>query len=286
MRLTLVHNPGAGGGGWSAERLVAALRAAGCEVAAVYAADDPELAERLAAAGVVAVAGGDGTVARIAKVLHGGDAALAIIPSGGANNIACSLGIPAEPKAAIAMLRTARPRPFRLGRATGAGCDRGFVESVGLGPIAREAWRMPDDGVTREEKRERGRAVLREAVREAETIRAAAILDGEPLREATLMLEAMGIARVGPSLTVAPDADPGDAFLHVAWLPLERRAAMADWLDDPEAGPPPLCWTRARRVELEIAGESLRIDDDRIKAVVGKVVLEVVEPPLAVFSPP
>lgn len=287
MRATLIHNPKAGNGGWSAERLAAALAAAGCAVAAHHPADAPDLDETLAAAtGVVAVAGGDGTVARVAKALHGGSAQLAILPSGGANNIACSLGIPADLEAAIRALATARPRRFRIGRLKGGGCDRHFVESVGLGPLAEAAWRMPDEGYAREEKRKRGRAVLREALLEAETIRAAVILDGEPLREAALMLEAMHIARVGPSLELAPGADPGDGLLCVAWLPPERRAAMADWLEAPEAGPPPLCWKSARRVELEIAGSALRVDDDRVKAVGGGVVLDLLERPIAVLSPP
>lgn len=287
MRATLIHNAKAGGGEWPADRLVAALEAAGCAVAGRHASDDPALAEILSAAsGTVAVAGGDGTVARVLKGLQGTAAHLAILPTGGANNIACSLGIPPDPAAAIAAVAEARARPFRIGRIVGAGCDRGFVESVGLGPIAQAAWRMPDDGVSREEKRERGRAVLREALEEAGTIRAAAILDGEPLHEPALMLEAMHIARVGPSLVLAPEADPGDDLLCVAWLPPERREAMAAWLAAPEAGPPPLCWKSARRVELEIAGEALRIDDDRVKAVVGKVSLELLERPVAVLSPP
>lgn len=286
MRTTLIHNPDAGDRDWSGERLADALAAEGYPVATRHASSDPALAEILGAAqGTVAVAGGDGTVARVAKALYGGRARLAILPSGGANNIACSLGVPPDPEAAIRALRDARPRDFRLGRVEGAGCDRGFVESVGIGPIARAAWRMPDDGVSRAEKRTRGRAVLREEVLEAETVRAAAFLDGEPLHEVALMLEVMNIARVGPSLALAPEADPGDDLLVVAWLPVERREAMADWLENPEAGPPPLCWKSARRVEFEIAGEALRIDDDRVKAVTGKVRIALLPRPLAVLSP-
>lgn len=49
MRATLIHNAKAGGGEWSADRLVAALGEAGCGVSAQHAADDPALADTLSA---------------------------------------------------------------------------------------------------------------------------------------------------------------------------------------------------------------------------------------------
>lgn len=49
----------------------------------------------------VAAAGGDGTVARVGRVLAYGQMPLAIVPLGTANNIAASLGIVADPERTI-----------------------------------------------------------------------------------------------------------------------------------------------------------------------------------------
>jgi len=81
------------------------------------------------------VCGGDGTIAAVAGMLLGTRATLGIIPSGTQNNIALSLGIPAELPAAIALLRTGRRIKVDVGTAA---CDKvptPFLEvcSVGLG---------------------------------------------------------------------------------------------------------------------------------------------------------
>ncbi len=281
--VVLVHNPGAGEGEWTLERLRAGLAAAGLAVTRDMSSGDAEAFAALR--GLVAVAGGDGTVAKLAKCLHGAEAELAIVPIGGANNIARSLGLPRDPGAALAGLAAGRRAALHVGRMEGASGTHGFVESVGLGPIARAAWRMPQEGVSREEKRVRGREVIRNAVHEADPIRAAVTIDGEPLREAALMLEAMNIPLVGPGLRLAPDADPGDADLVVAWLPLDAREAMMAWLENPEAGPPPMQWRRGRRVEIHVAGDAVRVDDELLKAVRGGVSLELLPHPVPLLLP-
>ena len=54
------------------------------------------------------VCGGDGTIDVVAGALAGTTATLGIIPTGTQNNIALSLGIPADIPACIAILRTGR----------------------------------------------------------------------------------------------------------------------------------------------------------------------------------
>lgn len=90
---------------------------------------------REAAAGdhdVVAAMGGDGTVNEVANGLAGSDVPLAIIPGGGTNVLARSLGIPQEPIRAAGFLLArlgSPPRRIPLGRAAG----RYFTFSCGLG---------------------------------------------------------------------------------------------------------------------------------------------------------
>ncbi|HUG87753.1 MAG TPA: diacylglycerol kinase family protein [Actinomycetota bacterium] len=90
---------------------------------------------REAAAGdhdVVAVMGGDGTVNEVANGLAGSDVPIAIIPGGGTNVLARSLGIPQEPIRAAGFLLARLGGPARripLGRAA----DRYFTFSCGIG---------------------------------------------------------------------------------------------------------------------------------------------------------
>ncbi|HEX6207801.1 MAG TPA: diacylglycerol kinase family protein [Actinomycetota bacterium] len=98
-------------------------RGHGAELASEAAAGDHD---------VVAVMGGDGTVNEVANGLAGSDVPMAIIPGGGTNVLARSLGIPQEPVRAAGFLLARLSGPGRripLGRAAG----RYFTFSCGIG---------------------------------------------------------------------------------------------------------------------------------------------------------
>ena len=63
------------------------------------------------------VCGGDGTISAVARALAGTRATLGIIPTGTQNNVALSLGIPADIPAAVAILRTGRRIKVDVGMA-------------------------------------------------------------------------------------------------------------------------------------------------------------------------
>ena len=91
MRITLVHNPDAGDRGRDEEtRLARLISNAGHTIAARSRGDDPALD---APADLVVVAGGDGTVGRVARHMVGRDIPMTILPSGTANNISRTLGL-------------------------------------------------------------------------------------------------------------------------------------------------------------------------------------------------
>ena len=78
--------------------------------------------------------GGDGTVADVATGIFGSNAALAIVPAGSTNIAARSLGIPAEPAAALALLGGS----YRL-RSIDIGRSGSLVHPYGWGRIRRGA---------------------------------------------------------------------------------------------------------------------------------------------------
>ena len=80
------------------------------------------------------VCGGDGTIDVMAGALAGTNATLGIIPTGTQNNVALSLGIPADIPAAIAILRTGQRIKVDMGLVACGEIKRPFLEvcSVGL----------------------------------------------------------------------------------------------------------------------------------------------------------
>jgi diacylglycerol kinase (ATP) len=84
---------------------------------------------RLSSQATVVVAGGDGTIAFVARALAGTGRRLGILPLGTYNNFARGLGIPTNLRRAIAVVRAGRTRSVTLGRVN----DRYFLEAAAVG---------------------------------------------------------------------------------------------------------------------------------------------------------
>lgn len=82
---------------------------------------------------MIVVCGGDGTIASVARAMAGTNATLGIIPTGTQNNVALSLGIPADIPAAIAILRKGRLTKIDNGMVTCGGRSMPFIEICSIG---------------------------------------------------------------------------------------------------------------------------------------------------------
>ena len=141
----LIFNPAAGLSFTAPGRLVDAitgLQAARIlpEVYAIEAGGDLRGVLRNAirrGIGLMVVCGGDGTVDSVAATLaimrSGSFATLGIIPAGTQNNVALSLGIPLEIRAAAARLRSGQRSKIDLGLAESGGVIQPFVEACSVG---------------------------------------------------------------------------------------------------------------------------------------------------------
>ena len=142
MRAKLIFNPGSGVIGQSPVQLMDVISAmqAWKFVPEAYLvepdSDLPAVVQKALADGIrmFVVCGGDGTIEAIAGELAGKNATLGIIPTGTRNNVAFSLGIPADIPAAIAILRTGRRIKVDMGLAVCGKNKQLFLEisSVGL----------------------------------------------------------------------------------------------------------------------------------------------------------
>jgi diacylglycerol kinase family enzyme len=262
VKVLLLHNPTAGSERIPKEDLVKLLTRAGCEVD-YLPTDDPDLQHRLNdPVELLAIAGGDGTVAKVLAQASGITTPFTILPMGTANNLARALGIRAEVPDLVAGLRHGRVVPLDVGESEGPWGRQRFFESIGFGAIACALGPVNESRVPSPRKIPEGRKAMRQVFQDLRPARLEVTLDDQRLDEDFLMLEISKIASLGPRLCLAPQADPGDGLLHVCALPSERRQAMLDWLDDPEdGGGAPMVLYTSRRVKVHWQDTPSHLDD-------------------------
>jgi diacylglycerol kinase family enzyme len=261
MRALLVHNPQAGSGRPSGKELLAALDAAGFSTTYCSVKSDDLDAAMAQPADIVIVAGGDGTVAKVARRLENRKTLVAILPFGTANNIARCLGIFGDPDTLIKTLRGAPVARLDIGVAVGPWGGRRFVEAVGCGAIAKAVDRG-DPRLPKQSRIERGRAAFAKTVAAYEARRFVFTADDEAFEEDLIFVEALNLGMTGPRMIIGPTAQPGDQLLDIVYLPAERRQEMLDWLaDGPDDRPAPLTIRKARKATLRWTDGPLRVDD-------------------------
>lgn len=265
MRVTLIHNPGAGRQrGDDAGRLVGLLEAAGHQVRYQCAKEDGWKKGLREPADLVVVAGGDGTVARVTRRMAGRGVPVALLPSGTANNIARTLGQLERPfEELVRGWEAARRVKLDLGIAKGPWGERYFVEGVGLGLFARLLARA-ERSRPKAKSVEQGLRRLKEVAARCEALEVAARLDGKDISGRYLMLEALNLRYVGPSLFLAPDGEPGDGNFEVVLVAEAERERLLQYLDqwqDNRERLAVLPTRRGRHLQIEWTGFELHIDD-------------------------
>jgi diacylglycerol kinase family enzyme len=221
-------------------------------------------------ADLIAVAGGDGTIAAAARRLAGCGIPLAILALGTANNIAKSLGCVEDIDESVSRWNARRRRRFDLGRARGPWGERRFVEAVGSGLIARGIAEM--DTLFADDDRPTNATVAnalqryRDVLSRLKPQRCTLEIDGVQTNVDALLVEVLNIGSVGPNVTLTSDADPSDGVLTVVTAGEEHRMDLDRYLGDRHrGGDGVLCLPsrRGRHVVVDGPGD-LHIDDEII----------------------
>jgi len=272
--VTLIHNPGAGKQRSNdAEQLVAMLRAAGHAVRYQSCEDEcwhDALEEH---ADLIAVAGGDGTVARVAKRAADLGVPVGPLPSGTANNISRSLGLVEKPfEELVRSWPQARRVKLDIGVADGPWGRRYFVEGIGMGVFARLlAGRMSGrkrrmlKGKRPEERVDDALTRLQQRARRMKPLALEASLDGEDISGRYLLLEAINIPYVGSNLFLAPDSKPGDGHFDVVLAGEDERERLVLYLETWQQNRERLAVLpsrRGRRLSMRWTGFEMHIDDE------------------------
>ena len=272
MRVILIHNPGAGGDDQpDGKALQKLIRDAGHEVVYRPSKDDSWMEALEEGADAVAVAGGDGTVGRIAKKLIGRDIPVAPLPFGTANNISKTLGLTELTlKEIVEGWEATRRVRFDAGVAKGPWGSRYFIEAFGVGLFAR-AIPVADENKTlarlkdTDAKVAYAQEMLRERLKRSAPHDLQLLVDGRDMSGNYVLLEAMNMEFVGPNLYLAPEIIPSDGRLDLILVSVaerdELKASLETWQDG-ELVHPELPRYRAQKIELEWNGFEVHFDDE------------------------
>jgi len=259
MRATLIHNPGAGDDRQpTAGQIEVLMEEAGYKVR-YQSTKEKGWAKSLKKPGdLVVVAGGDGTVSKVARRLIGAGVPIAVLPVGTANNISRTLGIAGLPvHHLIRAWKKARHLKFDAGVVTGPWGERHFIEGVGTGLLTSSITELQDNK-TIDNLKDTGikvtyaQQIFREHLDECPAIEIGAELDGEDISGRYLLFEVLNMAYIGPNLFLAPDTMRNDGKFDVVLLREKDRAKL--W-------PPEFGSRRGSRLKLEWTGFPVHIDD-------------------------
>jgi diacylglycerol kinase (ATP) len=274
MRVTLIHNPDAGDHEEpSGEKLIRLIRSKRHEVIYQSSAAGNWKDALKAPGDIVAAAGGDGLVGKVAKHLIGKAVPLAVLPMGTANNLAKSLGLADRPlEELIAGWPRARRVKFDIGVASGPWGSKHFIEGLGIGLFTQTMYRLDARGNANlahaydtAKKLTSVLELLRERLASCPLKTLKLVLDGHDLSGDYFLVEVMNIKCIGPNLNLAPKADPSDGILDIVLLSKGEEEKLNEYLSagiENKPCSPNLNVRRGRRLQLDWEGSVIHIDDE------------------------
>jgi diacylglycerol kinase (ATP) len=271
MKIALFHNATAGDRRLKGSELVRQFAEAGYDVLYVSTKEEGWESAFRSQIDRAVVAGGDGTVSRVAPWLSATGIPFCILPLGTANNCAKTLGQMHPLETVVSRLGPDPIKKVDLGLLTSPAGHRIFIESIGLGLLASfmNAMRVKErkdktrERLTPQERLSDALQQLRQITKEHPETECDLLLDDEPVRGSLLLLEIANMGFIGPNLKLVPDVDPTDGRFEVVWIPNERRKEWRDYLrllTAGESSAAPFSSTRCTRVLFRNVDAAVHVD--------------------------
>jgi len=268
----LIVNPRSGcivDGSYTVEGLVERLRVHGieaevtlktsrknmCDVARKAAKDGEDL---------VIVAGGDGTIEKVASQLVGSETTLGILPLGTMNNLARSLGVPLDVEDACALLGMGTDRKIDVGcvQVKAKRHVKYFLETAGLGlsaiafPMGQEVQKGGWGGLP---------AALKKIVGFKATPVTVTLDDGQIIQSTSQVVTVSNAPLTGMNFLISPEAKMDDGWLDVAIYDEMSKADLLSYLWAARNGQPlsnpKIKRYRSRHVNIDPVGSAPVVSD-------------------------
>jgi diacylglycerol kinase family enzyme len=273
----VLHNPEAGEGETSRRDLIRKIESAGFKCS--YSSTKQFCWENIETEEIdfLILAGGDGTVRKIAdevlarKVIEK-SLPIGLLPFGTANNIAKTLGLCENASDIIAGWHNPSRKKFDVGKISGLEKPAFFLESFGYGLFPKLMHEMKrqkkNDLEDAKEKLKAALEILRDMILTSSPQKCKLEINDRDYSGEFLLIEVMNIRSIGPNLNLAPDADPGDGQFEVVLITEKQRSALAEYvqkkIDDREVlfDFPIL---KARDLSIFWDGKYVHVDDEYYK---------------------
>ena len=265
----VLHNPKAGESEFSKKKLMAMIRSAGFDCS--YSSTKSKGWEKIEPAGaeMIILAGGDGTVRKVAGELLNNKLPVGLIPLGTANNIARTLGITGKPNDIIESWSQSNIKEYDVGRIYGLKKAEFFLESIGYGVFPRlmKAMEEKDDDLKAipEKHLKLALETLHDIILTSKARYCKITVDGADHSGDFLLAEVMNAQSIGPNLNLAPFADPGDGALEVILIAERQRQEFADYvlnkLHNVEQSPI-FNILKAKNLDIYWEGRLMHVDDE------------------------
>ncbi|WP_165929577.1 diacylglycerol/lipid kinase family protein [Pseudocnuella soli] len=273
-KVLLIHNPTAGDEAHSKEELVSQLIAAGWEVD-YHSAKKDSWKKADTKADIIAVAGGDGTIGKVARhLLKEADSnatPIGVLPLGTANNIAKTFNANPDTAAAIAAWHGATVQHVDAGKVTNVPDMSYFIEGMGFGIFPYLMEYMKEN----EREYESPEAELAEALKQMHRIlweyeprHCHLEIDGTDHSGKFYMVEVMNIKSIGPNVMLSPLADPGDGEFEVVLIPEAQREKFSEYLEgrmEAETEAYHFHTLKGKKININWGGTRIHVDDKMVQ---------------------
>lgn len=272
----LLHNPKAGGREYTRDQLVSIIHAAGFNCR--YSSTKSKGWEKLDPGRMdfLVVAGGDGTIRKVAgrllqRRLLDKKIPISVFPLGTANNIAVTLGITHKPEDVAGTWSEACVKKLDAGRIYGIRKSKFFLEAFGYGvfPLLMKEMKKRNNNISDPQERQlTAWQALRDIITSFKPHFCKLLIDGIEHEGEFLSVEIMNMCSVGPNLNLAPLATPQDGKLDVVLITEQQREEFAIYIENKIRGrEEPFVFEsiKARHIEVYWDGTVMHSDEEIIR---------------------